>query len=77
MSPRAFRSSRLTDWQHDKLYELKGQIVSAGIEALTGWRMPVFPKRRFQDGSADGRVRAQIFPSNSQAYRQEFLAMFS
>lgn len=66
----------LTDWQHDKLYELKGQIVGTGIEALTGWRMPTFPKRRFQDGSADGQVRAQIFPTNPQLYRQEFLAMF-
>lgn len=48
----------LTNWQHDKLYELKGQIVSAGIEALTGWSMPVFPKRRFQDGSAHSSARS-------------------
>ncbi len=67
----------LTNWQHDKLYELKGQIVAAGIKSLTGWDMPVFPKRRFQDGSANGTSRAQIFPSNAQAYRQEFLAMFT
>lgn len=67
----------LTEWQHDKLYELKGQIVSAGILALTGWNMPVFPKRRFQDGSAPSDVRLQIFPSNPAAYRQEFLSIFS
>ncbi len=66
----------LTNWQHDKLYELKGQIVSAGIHALTGWQMPVFPKRRFQDGTASGSLRSQIFPSNPALYRQEFLSMF-
>lgn len=67
----------LTDWQHEKLYELKGQIVNAGIHALTGWDMPVFPKRRFQDGSAVADVRLQIFPSEPALYRQEFLAMFA
>ncbi|MCC6509206.1 MAG: asparagine synthetase B family protein, partial [Pirellulaceae bacterium] len=32
----------LTNWQHDRLYELKGQIVHAGIQAVTGWDMPIF-----------------------------------
>ncbi len=67
----------LTNWEHAKLYELKGQLVSAGIQALTGWDMPVFPKRRFQDGSAPAHARTQIFPTNAAEYRQEFLAMWS
>ena len=25
----------LTDWDHEKLYELKGRIVASGIKALT------------------------------------------
>ena len=35
----------LTAYDISKLYELKGEIVSRGIAALTGIRMPVFPKR--------------------------------
>lgn len=34
----------------DRLYALKAQVVQAGVEAVTGIRMPVFPKRRFQEG---------------------------
>lgn len=67
----------LTDWQHDKLYELKGQIVSAGIQSVTGWNMPVFPKRRFQDGSATVETRSRIFPDNPAEYRQEFLTLWN
>ena len=37
----------------EALYELKGRIVAAGVEAATGVRMPVEAKRRFQDGLAD------------------------
>ena len=34
----------------EKLYHLKAEVVRAGVEAVTGITMPVFPKRRFQDG---------------------------
>ena len=34
-----------------KLYRLKGEVVSRGVKALTGLDMPVFPKRRFQHGA--------------------------
>ena len=30
---------------------LKADIVREGVEAVTGIRMPVFPKRRFQAGA--------------------------
>ncbi len=40
----------LTQWDHQKLYALKGQIVSRGIRAVTGLEMPIFEKRRFQHG---------------------------
>src|SRR5207249_3263870 len=42
---------QLTDWSHDRLYDLKGDIVARGVEAVTGAQMPVFPKRRFQHGA--------------------------
>ena len=35
----------MTDWDHRKLYDLKGKIVSMGIKAITGMDMPVFEKR--------------------------------
>jgi asparagine synthase (glutamine-hydrolysing) len=34
----------------ERLYTLKAEVVSAGVKAVTGIDMPVFPKRRFQDG---------------------------
>ena len=32
-------------------------MVQAGVEAVTGIRMPVFPKRRFQDGAGGDPYR--------------------
>ena len=34
-----------------RLYAIKGDVVSRGVEAVTGIAMPVFPKRRFQHGA--------------------------
>lgn len=34
----------------ERLYALKGEIVQAGLQAVLGVTMPVYPKRRFQDG---------------------------
>ncbi|MCC9601992.1 asparagine synthetase B family protein [Stieleria sp. JC731] len=62
----------LTDWDHKKLYDLKGQIVAAGIKHVTGVDMPVFEKRRFQHGAADKESFNRIFPSEEQVYRDEF-----
>lgn len=63
----------MTNWDHNKLYELKGKIVSAGVKCVTGMDMPVFPKRRFQHGavSTDGFMKQ--FPEKEIAYRKEFL----
>src|ERR1035441_9497972 len=43
----------LTDYDVEKLYRLKGEVVSLGVKALTGLEMPVFPKRRFQHRSEE------------------------
>ncbi|MFN3651041.1 MAG: asparagine synthase-related protein [Armatimonadota bacterium] len=40
----------LIEGSAERLYGLKAEVVRAGVEAVTGVRMPVFPKRRFQDG---------------------------
>ena len=62
----------LTDWRHDRLYELKGQIVAAGVTATTGFEMPVFQKRRFQHGAAERRHAAALFPAAESEYRRAF-----
>jgi asparagine synthase (glutamine-hydrolysing) len=41
----------------ERLYALKADVVTAGIEAVTGIRMPVFPKRRFQEGAGGDPYR--------------------
>ncbi len=66
----------LTNWDHQKLYELKGQIVSKGIKVVTGMDMPVFPKRRFQHGAASEKVFSSHFPEKEIAYRKEFLSRY-
>jgi len=66
----------MTDWDHRKLYDLKGQIVSLGIKAITGMDMPVFGKRRFQHGAASGRDFNRLFPEREIAYRKEFLSNY-
>ena len=66
----------LTDWDHQKLYDLKGQIVSYGIKAVTGMDMPVFQKRRFQHGAASAKDFNRHFPGKEIAYRKEFLSNY-
>ena len=66
----------LTNWDHEKLYALKGQIVSQGVKALTGMEMPVFQKRRFQHGAASAHAFNDLFPAKETAYRKEFLSTY-
>lgn len=66
----------LTGWDHKKLYELKGRIVSEGVRAVTGLTMPVFPKRRFQHGAAPEKTFRKLFPEKEIAYRKQFLARY-
>ena len=41
----------MTNWDHKKLYDLKGQIVSDGVKAVTGMDYACFPKDAFSMGS--------------------------
>ena len=65
----------LTGWNEKKLYSLKGSIVQSGIRQLTGVEMPIFPKRRFQNGAASQGDFAEIFPETEKEYRDAFNAM--
>lgn len=66
----------LTGWDHKKLYDLKGQIVSDGVKAITGFSMPVFPKRRFQHGAISADAFRKLFPGKEMTYRKEFLSLY-
>ena len=54
-----------------RLYTLKQEVVQAGMESLTGIKMPVSPKRRFQDGAGGDSYRA--FRVSKAWCRQVFL----
>ncbi len=67
----------LTDWDHGRLYALKGEITRRGIEAITGTTMPVFEKRRFQRGAVDEAGFEALFPQDETAYRDAFAEIFA
>ena len=67
----------LTDYHEDRLYALKGEIVSAGVAAITGLQMPVFPKRRFQHGAVEVEQLRRHLPAQEAELRKEFLAIYS
>jgi asparagine synthase (glutamine-hydrolysing) len=48
---------KVIDNSVERLYVLKGEVVRAGVEAVTGISMPVNPKRRFQDGAGGDTYR--------------------
>ncbi len=41
----------------ERLYSLKADVVRAGVRAVTGIDMPIYPKRRFQDGAGGDTYR--------------------
>lgn len=66
----------LTRGSLEALYALKGEVLSRGVRAVTGRELPVFPKRRFQDGAAPEAVRRELFPGSEAVYRAHFLTYF-
>jgi asparagine synthase (glutamine-hydrolysing) len=64
--------AELTEGSHERLYALKGEVVSRGIRSVLGLEMPVFPKRRFQHGSVSAAQAARVFPQNEARYRRHF-----
>ncbi|GIX00571.1 MAG: asparagine synthase [Pirellulaceae bacterium] len=67
----------LTDWDHQRLYRLKGEVVRSGVEQLIGHRIPIYEKRRFQQGATSSDLFTRLFPSSELVYRREFDAAFS
>lgn len=67
----------LTDWDHERLYKLKGEIVSRGVRVVTGMDMPVFAKRRFQHGVMPASAFDELFPAGEADYRRAFHAIYA
>jgi asparagine synthase (glutamine-hydrolysing) len=67
----------LTQMDAGRLYALKGEIVSRGIKAVTGFDMPVFEKRRFQHGALPKERLRERLPEQEAAYRKQFLALYA
>lgn len=67
----------MTQGSTDRLYALKGDIVRLGVHAVTGLDMPIFPKRRFQQGAASDAMFHTLFGENEERYRSHFLTLYS
>lgn len=66
----------LTNYNVEKLYQLKGEIVSCGVKAVTGLDMPVFTKRRFQHGAVSTDTLHAKLPFREAEYRKQFLSLY-
>jgi len=66
----------LTGMSAEKLYRLKGEIVSRGVKAVTGLDLPVFPKRRFQHGAVGVDRLRQHTSGQESDYRRQFHELF-
>lgn len=67
----------LTDYDVARLYELKGQIVGRGVQAVTGFQMPIFAKRRFQHGAVPLQSLRQRVSGQESEYRKHFLELYN
>ena len=67
----------LTNYDVERLYQLKGDIVSRGVNAITGFEMPVFSKRRFQHGAISEETLHSRLPFREAEYRQKFFSLYS
>lgn len=67
---------QLTGYSVERLYELKGEIVASGIAAVTGMKMRVFPKRRFQHGAIPVETLRGMLPLREAEYRKQFLSLY-
>jgi asparagine synthase (glutamine-hydrolysing) len=69
--------AELTRYDVPSLYALKGDIVSRGVKAVTGFEMPVFEKRRFQHGAIPRDAMRSRLAGDEQAYRRAFHGLYA
>jgi asparagine synthase (glutamine-hydrolysing) len=68
--------TELTGMSVEKLYALKGEIVSRGIKAVADVNIPIFPKRRFQHGALSKDKLRQRLPEQETQLRSQFLSLY-
>jgi len=66
----------LTRYDVASLYALKGEIVRRGVKAVTGFDMPVFPKRRFQHGAIPEQALRSRMMSDEAENRRAFYRLY-
>ncbi len=66
----------MTGYDHTKLYDLKGAVVASGIKQITGFDMPVYPKRRFQHGAVQPDQLKNILRASEPAMRRRLPELF-
>src|SRR5262245_4232927 len=66
----------LTGHDVERLYRLKGEVVASGVEAVTGIRTPIYPKRRFQDGLGSSEGDAARWTHREADYRSHFHSLY-
>lgn len=69
--------SSLTHYDVPTLYALKGDIVRRGVRAVTGFDMPVYPKRRFQHGAMPADAMRSRIGQGEDTYRRMFHALYA
>jgi asparagine synthase (glutamine-hydrolysing) len=67
----------LTGYDVPTLYSLKGEIARRGVKAVTGLDMPVYPKRRFQHGTAPLDTLRERLGHDERDYRRAFERMYA
>jgi asparagine synthase (glutamine-hydrolysing) len=67
----------LTGYDVPTLYTLKGEVVRRGVEAVTGFDMPVFPKRRFQHGALPAETMKERLGGSETTYRRAFHDLYA
>ena len=67
----------LTKYDVPSLYALKGEIVRRGVKAITGFDMPVFPKRRFQHGALPAEAMRSRIGQDESTYRRTFHDLYA
>lgn len=66
----------LTEYDHERLYALKGEIVRRGVKQVVGIDFPVFAKRRFQHGALPVEQLRRIVPDREQFFRRKLAEVY-
>jgi asparagine synthase (glutamine-hydrolysing) len=55
---------------------LKGAVVASGVKQITGFDMPVYPKRRFQHGAVQPDQLKNLLRTSEPAMRRRLQELF-